>query len=227
MGVYRYELKFQIDSKTAHILKQRLALIMEIDKNSNNLDNTYLIRSLYFDDENSTAYYEKMDGVEFRKKYRIRIYNYDDSFIRLECKYKHNNMTMKKQVRIARKDCENIINGNLLNYKIPESGLLKEFLVDYRLNHLKPSVIVDYIRTAYTYHVSDVRITFDEKIKSGLYNYDLFDKDYPLYSIIDDDVLIMEVKFNEVLPENIALILSSVPTLRQAFSKFAFCRSIK
>ena len=214
MGVYRYELKFQIDSKTAHILKQRLALIMEIDKNSNNLDNTYLIRSLYFDDENSTAYYEKMDGVEFRKKYRIRIYNYDDSFIRLECKYKHNNMTMKKQVRIARKDCENIINGNLLNYKIPESGLLKEFLVDYRLNHLKPSVIVDYIRTAYTYHVSDVRITFDEKIKSGLYNYDLFDKDYPLYSIIDDDVLIMEVKFNEVLPENIALILSSVPTLR-------------
>ena len=112
MRKYRHELKFIISTQMAEILKQRLSLIMDVDTHSIYEDNTYLNRSLYFDDIKSTAYYEKLDGVEFRKKYRIRIYNGDDSFIRLECKYKHNNMTSKDQVRIDKTMCEQIVNGS-------------------------------------------------------------------------------------------------------------------
>ena len=72
-----------ISKNTGEILKQKLKTIMDIDKNSYNEDNTYQIRSLYFDDPQNTAYYEKLDGVEYRKKYRIRIYNKYDNFIRL------------------------------------------------------------------------------------------------------------------------------------------------
>ena len=72
MRKYRHELKFIISTQMAEILKQRLSLIMDVDTHSIYEDNTYLIRSLYFDDIKSTAYYEKLDGVEFRKKYRIR-----------------------------------------------------------------------------------------------------------------------------------------------------------
>ena len=111
--------------------------------------------------------------------------------------------------------------------KLEKDNILKRFLVDYRLNRLKPSIIVDYNRLAFTYHVSDIRITFDSKIKSGLYNYNLFDENACTYSVIDDSEVVLEVKFNEVLPESIAIILSTVPTFRQAFSKFAVCRSIK
>lgn len=64
---YRHEIKFIISKQMSLVLKQRLALAMDIDKNSVNLDNTYFIRSLYFDDINSTAYYEKIDGVLYRK----------------------------------------------------------------------------------------------------------------------------------------------------------------
>lgn len=211
----------------AEVLKQRLSLIMDVDTNSVNSDNSYYIRSLYFDDEDSNAFYEKLDGVEYRKKYRIRIYNLDDKFIRLECKYKHNNMTSKDQILITKEECSKIIDGKIDDFKLEKDNILKQFLVDYRLNRLKPCIIVDYNRLAFTYHVSDVRITFDSKIKSGLYNYNMFDENACTYSVIDDSEIVLEVKFNEILPEAIAIILSTVPTFRQAYSKFATCRSIK
>lgn len=227
MRKYRNEIKFIISKTMAEVLKQRLILIMSVDTNSYNSDNSYLIRSLYFDNENSDAYYEKMDGVEYRKKYRIRIYNFDDKFIRLECKYKHNNMTSKDQILIDKELCSKIINGKIDEIDLTKDNLLRQFALDYRLNRLNPSIIVDYNRVAFTYHVSDVRITFDSQIKSGMYNYNLFDKNATAYRVIDDNQMVLEVKFNEILPESIALILQTVPTFRQAFSKFAACRNIK
>ena len=227
MRKYRNEIKFIISKTMAEVLKQRLSLIMSVDNNSYNSDNSYLIRSLYFDNENSDAYYEKMDGVEYRKKYRIRIYNFDDKFIRLECKYKHNNMTSKGQILIDKELCIKIIDGKIDEIDLTKDNLLRQFALDYRLNRLEPSIIVDYNRVAFTYHVSDVRITFDSQIKSGMYNYNLFDKNATTYRVIDDNQMVLEVKFNEILPESIALILQTVPTFRQAFSKFAACRNIK
>lgn len=227
MRKYRNEIKFIISKTMAEVLKQRLSLIMSVDTNSYNSDNSYLIRSLYFDNENSDAYYEKMDGVEYRKKYRIRIYNFDDKFIRLECKYKHNNMTSKDQILIDKELCSKIVDGKIDEIDLTKDNLLRQFALDYRLNRLNPSIIVDYNRVAFTYHVSEVRITFDSQIKSGLYNYNLFDKNATTYSVIDDNQMVLEVKFNEILPESIALILQTVPTFRQAFSKFATCRNIK
>lgn len=224
---YRNELKFIINASDAEKLKYNLSLLMKVDENSKGDDNTYLIRSLYFDDADSTAYYEKLDGVEFRKKYRIRIYNFDDNFIRLECKYKHDNKTSKDQMLIDANICSKIIEGRLDEFDLNKDNLLTRFILDHKLRPLKPSIIVDYKRLAYTYHVSDVRITFDSKIKSGLYNYNLFDENATTYSVIDDNETVLEVKFNEVLPEAIAIILTTVPTFRQAFSKFAVCRSIK
>lgn len=211
------------------ILKQRLALAMNVDKNSVNLDNTYFIRSLYFDDINSTAYYEKIDGVLYRKKYRIRIYNNDSSFIRLERKWKHNNMTSKDQLKISKENCIHLLTNQFDNIdkELLNNSLMKEFITDIKVFGLKPSVIVDYKRLAYTYHISEVRITFDERIKSGLYNCNLFNMNRITYDVIDNNEVVLEVKFNEVLPEHISIILQTIPMYRQAVSKFALCRSIK
>ena len=227
MRKYRNEIKFVINKDAAEILKNILSHLMDIDSNSTSEDNSYFIRSLYFDDLYSNAYYEKMDGVEYRKKYRIRLYNSDTSFIRLECKYKHENKTSKDQILIDKSICDKIINGNIEDLDISKSSLLTKFVIDCRTRNLKPSIIVDYKRLAYTYPVSDVRVTFDSKIRSGRYNYNLYDEDLTTYKIIDDNEVVLEVKFNEILPEQIAIVLSTVPMIRQAFSKFAICRSIK
>ena len=226
MRKYRNEIKFVINKDTAEILKNKLSHLMDIDANSTSEDNSYFIRSLYFDDTYSNAYYEKIDGVEYRKKYRIRLYNKDTSFIRLECKYKHENKTSKDQMLIDKSICDKIITGNVENIKSYNDDLLSKFLIEYKLKNLRPSIIVDYKRLAYTYSVSDVRVTFDSNISSGRYDYNLYD-DINTYKVISDNEVVLEVKFNEVLPEQIAIILSTVPMIRQAFSKFAICRSIK
>ena len=224
MRKYRHEIKYIISKESALILKKRLLLIMNVDKNSTS-DNTYNIRSLYFDDIYNSAYYEKIDGTLYRKKYRIRIYNYDASFIRLECKYKHNNMTSKDQVKISYEMYEKIINNDCNCDS--DNELLNKFLLDMKLRLLRPKVIVDYKRVALTYPVSDVRVTFDFNISSGVYNYNLFDKDVSKLPIIDDKNVVLEVKYNEILPESIALILQTVPLEREAFSKFAYCMGVK
>lgn len=222
---YRHELKYIISANQAEILKQRLSLIMEVDQNSINSDHTYHIRSLYFDDMFSNSYYEKLDGVLYRKKYRIRMYNEDDNFIRLECKYKHNNMTSKEQAVITKELCMNLMNQQT-NFTT-DNPFVNRFIGEMKAKHLIPSVIVDYQRLAFTYPISDVRITFDSHIQSGKYNYDLFDYTKPLFDVIENNLVVLEVKFNEVLPSHIAMILGTIPSFRQAVSKFALCREVK
>ena len=157
------------------------------------------------------------------------MYNNDSSFIRLERKWKHNNMTSKDQLKISKENCINLLTNQFDNIdkELLNHSLMKEFITDIKVFGLKPSVIVDYKRLAYTYPISEVRITFDEKIKSGLYNCNLFNMDRITYYVIDNDEVVLEVKFNEVLPEHISIILQTIPMYRQAVSKFALCRSIK
>lgn len=228
MRKFRYELKFIITKEQAKVLQKKLSLLMNIDKNAKNEDNTYFIRSVYFDDFDSTAYYEKIDGVEFRKKYRIRFYNYDSKFIKLECKYKYQNLTSKDNENISKELCEALIKGNIENIDINElkDGLLKRFILDMKLSKLRPVVVVDYERIAYTLNLSDLRITFDTDVRSCGFNREIFNKSLPAYKMLDKNKQVLEVKFNEFIPEHIANILSSVPTFRQAVSKFAICRSI-
>ena len=58
---YRHELKFKISDAAAEVLKQKLSLILKKDKNAFYEDGSYLIKSLYFDDRESSSYYEKLD----------------------------------------------------------------------------------------------------------------------------------------------------------------------
>lgn len=223
---YRHELKFKISDTDAELLKQNLSHILTTDKNAKYKDGSYKIKSLYFDTIDSSSYYEKIDGVLYRKKYRIRIYNDSDEFIRLEKKMKHNTLTSKEQMLISKEIYSKILNGKLNEIENP-TGLLLEFINECKSESLIPSIIVDYHRTAFIYPVSDVRITFDSNIKSGLYNYDLFDENVPLYAVDEKRKTVLEVKFNEVLPLHISLLLQDIPSCREAVSKFAICRSVK
>lgn len=224
---YRHELKFVINSTQAEILKYRLSLIMDVDSNSKNEDNTYFIRSLYFDDIYGSAYYEKIDGLEQREKYRIRIYNFDDSFIRLERKEKNRDLTHKEQTSITKEECLHFINGDFDLIDTSKSKLLEDFVIKNKLNQIRADVIVDYRRLAYTYPVCDVRVTFDEHIKSGRFNCNLFDKDILSFDVLEPNESVLEVKFNNTIPKHIAQVLMTIPSIRLAVSKFALCKEKK
>ncbi len=226
MRKYRNEIKYVISKAASIELKSKLKSLLDFDPNADE-NGEYIIKSLYFDDLENTAYYEKLDGVLYRKKYRIRIYNDDDSCIRLKRKYKHNNLTSKDQMLISKDIYSKILCGNIEDIEVNEDNLLNQFIMEMKAKHLIPSVIVEYRRTPFIYPLSTVRITLDEKIKSGRYNYDILDSGVQTYDVIDYNEVVLEVKYDEYLPEHIEKILETIPAYRQAVSKFALCRSVK
>ncbi|HOP66067.1 MAG TPA: polyphosphate polymerase domain-containing protein, partial [Bacilli bacterium] len=201
MYKYRHELKYVINSNQAIILKQRLALYMSLDNYQYYKDGSYYIKSLYFDDIDNSSYYEKIDGMLYRTKYRIRTYNNSLKKIYLERKMKHNNLTSKDKELISKDIYSKIISGNIDNIDSENNSLLNKFLLDMHLKNLKPSVIVGYKRTAYIYPISNVRITFDENIVSQGFNYDLFIKNATNINVLDKNEVVLEVKYDDILPK--------------------------
>ena len=101
----RHELKYLISASAAELLRRRLPGIMQRDPHAGPTGQ-YTIRSLYFDDPAHSAYYEKMDGICTRSKYRLRIYNYSLKTIKLEKKEKLGNLTRKTAQTITKKDVD-------------------------------------------------------------------------------------------------------------------------
>ena len=204
------------------MLRSRLIPVLDPDPHS--VGGGYQIRSLYFDDAFDSAYKEKQAGVMHRDKYRIRIYNNSDSVIFLERKRKAGDLIQKSSVRITRRLAERLIDGDPRGLQNAPNDLLKDMFVMMRTRLLRPKVIVDYKREAYIHPVEDVRITFDTELRSGLSSVDLFDPNIPTVCPHDRDVEILEVKFDNYLPDYINGLLHGLEAERSAISKYVLCR---
>lgn len=222
----RHELKYFISKRQYLVLSDLLSKLLWPDENGDE-NNEYHIRSLYFDTVFNQALTEKIAGVADRNKYRIRIYNHSDSFIRMECKSKINTYIAKRGSKISRDLCEQLIAGDPSGLENSDSGLLRDVFREMRLNLLKPVVIVDYVREAYRHPAEDIRITFDKQLRSGLGQTDIFNPQLPVFPPLPDpDQCILEVKFNRVLPSYISDVLSQAVgwACKSAISKYTICR---
>ena len=219
----RHELKYHITPAELSVLRGVLTPLMQPDPNGNE-NNEYHIRSLYFDTINDDALEEKIAGVGNRKKYRIRIYNFSDKVIKLECKSKYGELISKQSVSIPRDLAEQLIAGDPDGLQRMRHPLLHDVYREMRTRLLRPAVIVDYVREAYIHLAQDVRITFDKQLRTGLYASDIFDPMLPTYPVFDDPVEILEVKYNEFLPTYLQAMVSSVTAQRSAVSKYTWCR---
>lgn len=109
---YRHEVKHQITQADAVSIRNNLSAVAGSDPHVRS-DGSYTIRSLYFDDMRNTALWEKLDGVNERRKFRIRYYNDDLSFIMLECKQKRDNVGCKIQERLTQDEVRRIMEGDI------------------------------------------------------------------------------------------------------------------
>ena len=219
----RHELKYHITPAELTVLRGVLAPVMQLDPNGNE-NNEYHIRSLYFDTINDDALEEKIAGVGNRKKYRIRIYNFSDKVIKLECKSKYGDLISKQSVSIPRELAEQLIAGDPDGLQRMRHPLFHDVYREMRTRLLRPAVIVDYVREAYIHQAEEVRITFDKQVRTGLYSVDMFNPQIPTYPVFDDPVEILEVKFDEFLPSYLQSILSGITAQRSAVSKYTWCR---
>ena len=219
----RHELKYLITPAELSVLRGVLKPITQFDPNGDE-NNEYMIRSLYFDTINDDALMEKIAGVGNRKKYRIRIYNFSDRVIKLECKSKYGDLISKQSVSIPRDLAEQLIAGDPEGLQRMRHPLLHDVYREMRTRLLRPAVIVDYVREAYLHPAQEVRITFDKQLRTGLYSTDLFNPNLPTYPVFDDPVEVLEVKYDEFLPAHLQTVLSGITAQRSAVSKYTWCR---
>ncbi len=221
----RHELKYFINEMQYFVLSGVLDSVLQRDPNGDEF-NEYHIRSLYFDTVYNTALYDKIDGVQNRDKYRIRIYNFSDKIIKLECKTKVGSLISKRSLSIPKLLCEQLMSGDPTGLETTRSGLLNDVYREMTVNLLRPAVLVDYVREAYLHPAEEVRITFDKQLRSGLGSHDLFNPYVPTVPPLDNNEIILEVKYNRVLPPYIRdLLCTYCPNaLQSAISKYTWCR---
>lgn len=215
----RYELKYYISKATAVSLKSVLSSLFERDSHSGN-DGSYMISSTYFDDYKFSSYFEKAAGNDFRDRWRIRSYNGSDEYVCLERKSKKGDTSVKIGKRISAETAFELMSAGVKNLPLPYGKtLLGDFFTDISQKSLKPVVTVDYKRTAFTPHLSDVRITIDENIKACRYK-EPFDRNTPKLLLPDEGLSILEVKYTAGIPEIVRTVLSQYPMDRCSISKY-------
>lgn len=221
---YRSELKHVVTRAHAAIIASRLSGLLRRDQNAGP-DGRYLVRSLYFDTPENRAFHEKLEGLPIKEKFRIRLYNHDHSFIRLEKKVKHYGSGAKFKARVTEEEAQRILSDDIAFLKESEQPLLKVFYFKLKSERLIPRTVVDYYREAYFCPAGNVRVTIDSDMRASVSSTDLFDIHLPMVPIMDTGICIIEVKFDEFLPEYIrdAVQLSSCTST--TFSKYAAGRA--
>ena len=219
--MYRNELKFFINAHQKNLMANKLSKICQRDSFSD-ADGGYLISSLYFDDYNQSAFFDKLSGISDRKKFRVRIYNNQSTVIKLERKIKRENVTEKSHIQISKEEYDTLVSGDVSFLRHKDDVVAKDFYLYYRTKNLRPRVVVEYRREAFIYKYGDVRITFDNLLKAGVFQKDLFSNGY-MISAIPHDQIILEVKYTGYFPDVIRNIIQINNLQRQSISKYAKC----
>lgn len=221
--VLRHELKHHINYLDYIAIKNRLQAVAQPDANVGE-NGTYQIRSLYFDNYQDKALREKIDGVNKREKFRIRYYNDDFTYIKLEKKSKIYGLCNKLSATITKEECERIIAGDIEWMRESKQALILELYAKMKYQQLRPKTIVEYTREPFIYPTGNVRITFDSKVRTGISSTNFFDLEAPTIAANEENITILEVKYDHFLPEIIENCIQMRDRRTSAFSKYVACR---
>ncbi len=222
--VLRQEKKYII-SKTDYI-KYSAAFNTYLAQDENNGEHGYMVRSLYFDTLWDNDFVEKEDGVEIRRKIRLRIYKPTDQFAGLEMKQKQGSQQLKRSLKMTREDAILLTKGiytPLLGYKDP---FAKELYAVMNMRFYRPKAIVEYNRKAFIAKENSIRITFDHSIRATESCFDIFSENLNTYPVFSQDGVILEVKYNGFLLSYIKDMLDRVEQSELSVSKYALSRTI-
>jgi len=223
---FRHELKYVVTASQLALLENLIRNLVALDSHVGP-EGMYRIRSLYFDDYYNSCYIENENGTDPREKFRIRIYNANPDRISLELKRKEHGMTQKLSCRLTREQCETLMAGTPLPVDNSYPPVLQKLNLLMRTRMMRPRVIVEYDRVPFVDKLGNTRITIDRNIMSSEDISHFLDKEIHRRPIMAAGRHILEVKYDEYLPDYISRNLQ-LQTLRQtAFSKYYLCRKYR
>ena len=221
--VLRQEKKYLLSYDQFRRLDHTFEQVLRPD--SHNGTYGYPIRSLYFDTMQERDFYEKEDGLEIRRKIRLRTYSPDSDFAMLEMKQKQGENQKKRSLRLSKEDADELSRGQyscLLKYEnsfaVECYGLMNMFC--YR-----PKAIVEYQRKAYVASENKTRITFDFAIKATESDFRLFSPTLNQNPVLDPYLVVMEVKYNGFMLSYIKQMVSLEGKSETSVSKYCLYRS--
>ena len=220
---FRHEFKYLISAAQLPLLKARVAPLLKPDSHAGQ-DGVYTIRSLYFDDYCDRCYYENENGTDPREKFRIRIYNHSTGKISLECKRKDHSKTLKTSCPLTEAQTRLLMQGKPIPDGEVTHPLQRKLNLQIMTRMLKPVVIVEYERIPFVYRNGNVRVTFDLNVSSSSDIDRFLSEPLSKRPVMPAGQHLMEVKFDEYLPDFIYRNLQLHSLRQTAFSKYYICR---
>lgn len=218
----RHELKYMIDEGTYLYLRSRLLPLMMTDPHGEKGE--YRVTSIYFDDVYNSGYWQKINGMETRRKFRVRAYDLDPGLIKLEAKHKDESYVSKLSGSLTREQYLSLLHGDcsFMSGFDGEENAFGEYYRSDLISRLRPRVVVDYHREALIYPFGNVRVTFDKKLSACFNTMDMFAPEAQ-YTRLYDREIILEVKFDNYLPDSIYSALQCLNAPQQPVSKYMLC----
>jgi len=228
----RFELKYIITLKQAEIFKKALRAYLLPDEHGNG-NGRYTLTSLYYDSPDMRCYWEKVDGIKFRRKLRIRRYVTDepltmDTSVFVEIKQRVDRVTQKRRIVLSYRDAMRLCNDRRFpeEYCPDDEATLNEIYVYLWQYNLRPVSIVQYERQAFigTDYDIGLRVTFDTSLQYQTRNLLLHEEPSTL-PMLPPDRVVMEIKVNERIPYWLTEMIAAHNLNMVRISKY--CRSIE
>jgi SPX domain protein involved in polyphosphate accumulation len=245
----RFELKYLVTAENARTIERDLALHLLPDSHGDGAGD-YRIASLYFDSPDRRCYWEKVEGIRFRRKLRLRRYvqeeNFgDESSVFVEIKQRVDRVTQKRRLVLPYGTARSLIAGGdsePLTLAAPsgrhahgkegqESGitssdetLMEEIVVFSQEYRLEPACVVSYRRRAFVGGKLDpgLRVTFDSDLRSRTADPDLGSASAG-QAVLTPGAVVMEIKANDRVPRWLTELIAARNLRLVRISKYVAC----
>lgn len=218
LKTFRHEYKYVIPYGDMLELRNKLDKVLKLDRG-----NPYFVRSMYFDSPDDVDYFDKQGGEMIRKKLRLRIYDINSDYAKIEIKGKYDYHQLKESLVVSKEVAKRIINGEYSDLLTMNNDLAKRIYVLFQSGY-RPKVIIEYDRAAYI-TTTTTRITFDFNIKKSRDFEKFYTNDINYLELTNPNDVVLEVKFDRFLEPYISKILEKYTSRYQSVSKYVMGRN--
>jgi len=199
----RFELKYILHLEQAKHFQAALLDYVDFDTHSG--AEGYPISSLYYDSPELDFFWDKIEGLRYRRKLRVRVYpGTKTPTAMVEIKQRLNRTVQKRRICLPISEAFALCAGEMDPHTLSgwEQQVASEVYYLVKAKDLKPTCVVDYHRKAFVgrKYNPDLRITFDTNVRASLQH-----ADFPNHSqarrFLSAQYCIMEIKIDNTIPD--------------------------
>ncbi len=207
-ALHRFEFKYLVNRDQTDEIAQQLLTRMVPDAHYQG--HPYRVTSLYYDSGDYKAYWDKLEGLRFRRKVRVRVYNAaavsPETLCFVEIKQHLNKTISKKRVTLPYAAADALCSSGQSVPDVAEAdrAVVEELQYLSDVQQLQPACVISYDRLAFngTEYDPGLRVTFDTNLKGRIHDLSLLSQGFAGDQFfVPPHQFVMEVKVNYHIPQ--------------------------